>query len=140
MHGGRAAAAGILSTMLESNATQGCRNNFIKTRRLFVAAWLAIWIPLSADAIEIETPAVGLAGVPLEYWVSGATDGDVVVLSVAGESWTSTANVEGRAVFDEVLIAEAGTTIVAASIGERSSPPMGGRILRAGRMTGSVRL
>jgi Na+/H+ antiporter NhaC len=88
---------------------------------LFAAAWLAMLIPLSVNAIEIETPAVGLAGVPLEYSVSGATDGDIVTLSVAGESWTSTADAEGRAGFDKVLIADAGTTIVAARVGDQST-------------------
>ena len=107
--------------MLEFNATRCCRNNSIKTRRLFAAAWLAIVIPLSANAIEIETPAVGLAGVPLGYTVSGAADGDTVTLSVAGDSWTSVADAEGRAGFAEVVIAEAGTTIVAASVGDRST-------------------
>ena len=99
MCGGRAAAAGVLSVMLEFHATQGCRNNLIKISRLIAATWLAIMIPLSAKAIEIETPAVGLAGVPLEYSVTGATAGDEVTLQVAGRQWTSTADDDGRAVF-----------------------------------------
>ena len=107
--------------MLEFHATQGCRNNLIKISRLIAATWLAIMIPLSAKAIEIETPAVGLAGVPLEYSVTGATAGDEVTLQVAGRQWTSTAADDGRAGFDGVLIEEAGNTIVAASAGGQST-------------------
>jgi Na+/H+ antiporter NhaC len=88
---------------------------------LIAAAWFAITIPLSANAIEIEPPAVGLAGVPLEYSVSGAAEGDEVTLSVAGKQWTGTADAEGRARFSEVLIGESGNAIVAASVGPLST-------------------
>jgi Na+/H+ antiporter NhaC len=88
---------------------------------LIAAAWLAITVPLSASAIEIESPAVGLTGVPLEYSVSGAADGDTVTLGIAGRQWSSTADADGRAGFEGVVVEEAGNTIVAARAGEKST-------------------
>jgi Na+/H+ antiporter NhaC len=88
---------------------------------LIAAAWLAITVPLSASAIEIESPAVGLTGVPLEYSVSGAADGDKVTLGIAGRQWSSTADADGRARFEGVVVEEAGNTIVAARAGEQST-------------------
>ena len=98
--------------MLESNATKSCRNNSINTRRLIAAAWLAITVPLSASALEIESPAVGLTGVPLEYSVSGAADGDTVTLAIAGRQWSGTADADGRAEFEDVVVEIAEIDIV----------------------------
>jgi Na+/H+ antiporter NhaC len=88
---------------------------------LIAAAWLAITLPLSAAAIEIEPPAVGLTGVPLEYSVSGAAEGDLVTLGIAGEQWSSTAGADGRAVFEGVVVEAAGNAIVAARAGDQST-------------------
>jgi Na+/H+ antiporter NhaC len=90
-------------------------------RRLIVAAWLTMVVPLSATALELETPDVGLAGVPLEYSVSGAGAGDVVTLRAGGGSWVGTANGAGVATFDAVVIEKPGTTLVAASAGRQST-------------------
>jgi Na+/H+ antiporter NhaC len=64
---------------------------------------------------------VGLTGVPLEYSVSGAADGDKVTLGIAGRQWSSTADADGRARFEGVVVEEAGNTIVAARAGEQST-------------------
>ena len=113
-------AAEILSAMLEYDAQKSCRNNSINTRRRFAAFWLALLIPLGANAIEIETPAVGLAGVALEYSVTGVEPGEVVELRVDGASWSAIADEEGVAAFGEVTIAESGATTLSASAGDDS--------------------
>ncbi len=104
--------------MLESGPIKSCRNNHINTRRLLAAAWLAILIPFSADAIEIETPAVGLAGVPLDYTVTGSAPGQAVQLAVAGESRAAVADEDGSTVFEDIVIATTGMTSVSASAGD----------------------
>ncbi len=78
---------------------------------------MAAFIPLSAAAIEIDAPAVGLVDVPLEYTVTGAEPGQPVTLEVAGQRWSGTADGTGSASFDAVVIAEAGTATVAATSG-----------------------
>ncbi len=103
--------------MLEFTPKKGCRNYSINTRRLIAAAWLAILVPLSASALEIEAPAVGLAGVPLEYVVSGAAQGDVVTLNVAGGAWRAAADINGVATFDDILVREPGGAVITATAG-----------------------
>jgi Na+/H+ antiporter NhaC len=79
-------------------------------------------IPLSAMAIDIETPAVGLSGVPLDYSVSGAEPGAPVQLSAGGESWSVNADDNGKAAFADVLLAEPGVaTVTATSRGSTTS-------------------
>jgi Na+/H+ antiporter NhaC len=79
-------------------------------------------IPLSAMAIDIETPAVGLSGVPLDYSVSGAEPGAPVQLSAGGESWSVDADDNGKAAFVDVLLAEPGVaTVTATSRGSTTS-------------------
>ena len=107
--------------MLESDPTKSCRNNHINTRRLLAAAWLAILIPFSANAIEIETPAVGLAGVPLAYTVTGSTPGQLVELNVAGERRTAMAGEDGVVVFADIVIAGTGLTPISAVAGDSSA-------------------
>jgi Na+/H+ antiporter NhaC len=115
--------------MLIFASIQSCRNNHINKsklvsrnliRKFFVASCLAIF-PLSSIAIEIETPAVGLTGVPLAYSVSGVPEGAAAQLSVAGSTWTATADADGVATFDDVLIEEAGTMVVSASAGAQAT-------------------
>jgi len=113
--------------MLIFASTQSCRNNHINKsklvsrnliRKFIVASCLAIF-PLSSIAIEIETPAVGLTGVPLAYSVSGVPEGAAAQLTVAGSTWSATADADGTATFDDVLIEKAGTVVVSASaVGE----------------------
>jgi Na+/H+ antiporter NhaC len=107
--------------MLEFAAKKGCRNNSINTRRLIAAAWLAMLIPISSSALEIEAPAVGLAGVPLEYVVSGADEGAIVTLQVAGATRSVAADERGTARFAGITIAETGGAIVTAAAGEASA-------------------
>jgi len=112
--------------MIRCSTTLGCRNNSIKTRKLvsrnpirkfIVASWIAALIPISAAAIEIESPAVGLTNVPLDYSVSGVAAGETVQLSVAGMTFTATADADGNASFADVAIAEAGAATISATAG-----------------------
>jgi Na+/H+ antiporter NhaC len=117
--------------MIRFASTQSCRNNHINNRKLasrnpirklIVAIWTATLIPLSAFAIDIETPAVGLTGVPLGYVVSGASPGSDVVLTAGDQSWSTPADADGNAAFDDVVLPEAGVAnIVATAAGESVS-------------------
>ena len=116
--------------MIRCSTTLGCRNNSIKTRKLvsrnpirklIVASWIAALIPLSAAAIEIESPAVGLTGVPLDYSVSGAAAGETVQLSADGMTYTATADADGNASFADIAIAEAGPATIAATAGSATA-------------------
>lgn len=117
--------------MLRFETTKSCRNNDINNRKLvfrnpirklIVAGWIATLIPFSAAAIEIETPAVGLTDVPLDYAVTGAPPGSVAELSAGGQTWSATVDADGKAAFEEVVIADAGVTIVSATVeGETAS-------------------
>ena len=110
--------------MIRCASTFSCRNNSINTRKLvsrnpirqiLVASLLAALIPLSAFAIEIETPAVGLSGVPLDYSVSDVAPGAAVRLEAGGSTYTALADAEGNATFTDVTIANAGETSVSAT-------------------------
>ena len=116
--------------MIRFGTTFRGRNNSINTRKLvfrnpirkfIVASLLAAFVPLSAFAIDIETPAVGLAGVPLDYSVSGLPEGASVQLAVGGETHTMTADVDGNASFEDVVIANAGNVEVVASSGAETA-------------------
>jgi Na+/H+ antiporter NhaC len=110
--------------MIRFSSTQGCRNNHINNRKLvsrnpirklIVAIWVATLVPLSAFAIDIEMPAVGLTDVPLEYVVSGVAPGSVAQLTAGGQSWSATADADGNAAFDAVSLFVAGTTTLTAT-------------------------
>ena len=110
--------------MIRCPTTLSCRNNSINTRKLvsrnpirqFLAASLLVaFIPFSASAIEIEAPAVGLSGVPLDYSVSGVAAGASVRLEAGGNAYTATADADGNATFTDVSIATAGETSVSAT-------------------------
>ena len=110
--------------MIRCASTFSCRNNSINTRKLvsrnpirqiLVASLLAALIPLSAFAIEIETSAVGLSGVPLDYSVSDVAPGAAVRLEAGGSTYTALADAEGNATFTDVTIANAGETSVSAT-------------------------
>ena len=111
--------------MIRCATTLSCRNNSINTRKqvsrspirkFFVAMLVAAFIPLSASAIDIETPAVGLTGVPLDYSVSGVAAGQTVLLEAGGNTYTATADADGNAAFADVMIADAGETAVLATV------------------------
>ncbi|NCF14581.1 MAG: Na+/H+ antiporter NhaC family protein [Gammaproteobacteria bacterium] len=110
--------------MIRFASTQNCRNNHINNRKLvsrnpirkiIVAIWFATFIPLAASAIEIETPAVGLTDVALDYVVSDVPPGSVAQLTAGGNSWSATADADGNAEFNEVVISEAGVAEISAS-------------------------
>ncbi|MDH5617025.1 MAG: Na+/H+ antiporter NhaC family protein [Gammaproteobacteria bacterium] len=112
--------------MLICATTNGCRNDSINTRKLvsrnlirtsFVALWLATLIPLPAAALEVQTPAVGLTGVPLAYSVSGVAAGEAVKLSVDGSTYTAIADAEGNAAFADVAIEKAGVAGIEVTAG-----------------------
>ena len=102
------------------------RNKNINTRKLVnrnrpvvsaAASLLAAVFSFSANAIEIETPAVALTGVEMSYAVTDVSPGDAVSISVDGNSYEAVADDSGRAAFSEVAIAASGTMTVTAKAG-----------------------
>ena len=87
---------------------------------MLAAVWLALLIPLSANAIDIETPAVGLAGVPLDYTVTGVAAGQSVHLAIDERTWTSYADAQGNAAFEGVELTGTGTVKLTAIAGSAS--------------------
>jgi Na+/H+ antiporter NhaC len=112
-------------------STKSCRNNHINNRKrvsrnlirkLIVVIWVATLLPLTAFAIDIETPAVGLTDVALDYVVSGAPPGSVAQLTAGGQTWSATADADGNAAFDDVVLSEAGVAnVTATAAGESAS-------------------
>ena len=110
--------------MLVFASTQGCRKNRINIRTLasrslfrIPLALAALLLSLPLSALEIETPAVGLTGVGLDYVVVGTRAGVEVTLAAGGNSWTAVANARGAASFENVAIERAGVTAVTATAG-----------------------
>ncbi len=85
-------------------------------RRLAVVA-IAL-VPTLSPALELESPAVGLAGVPLEYRVAGADSGAAVSLAVAGIQYEAVADDAGTAVFPGISVQSAGAANVAILSGD----------------------
>jgi Na+/H+ antiporter NhaC len=103
------------------------RNNKINTRRLvhrnrtiiaLTAGILAAALSFSAGALELEAPAVGLSGVPLDYAVTGAAPDEVVEIVIGGERRSVIADEDGRAEFNDIAIDKAGRTSLRASSGD----------------------
>jgi Na+/H+ antiporter NhaC len=80
-------------------------------------ALVALFLSLPAFSLEIETPAVGLTEVGLQYAIAGADAGAEVTLAVAGNTWTALADAEGIAAFPNVAINEPGVAAITASSG-----------------------
>ena len=78
-------------------------------------------MPFAANAIEIETPAVGLTAVPIDIAVTGAAAGELVNLTVRGQCYSATANDNGRALFDAVMVDDSGTASISATAGDDTS-------------------
>jgi len=78
---------------------------------------LIAWLPVSALALDLEAPDVGLAGVPLDYRASGAEAGAELTLSIAGARHVATADAEGAATFAGVAVAQTGIVAVALASG-----------------------
>ncbi|MDX1515792.1 MAG: Na+/H+ antiporter NhaC family protein [Woeseiaceae bacterium] len=80
-----------------------------------IAVLLAIaGAPSPAAALQIDTPPVGLTGVPLTVSVSGAPPASVVDLAVGDESLRAVSDADGLARFDGIVIPERGSTVLAA--------------------------
>ena len=102
------------------------RKNNINTRKLVnrnhpvinaAASLLVVVFSFSANAIEIETPAVALTGVEMSYAVTDVSPGDAVSISADGKSYEAVADDNGRAGFSEVAIAASGSMTVTAQAG-----------------------
>ncbi len=74
----------------------------------------------SANAIEIETPAVSLSGVALDYSVTGVTPGGRVDLTLGDQMFSVVADEDGLAEFADILIEESGQTSMIATVGGES--------------------
>jgi Na+/H+ antiporter NhaC len=71
--------------------------------------------------IDIESPRIGLADVPLEISVAGVTEGATVSMVFAGIDYTAIADNNGRALFSDLSTANVGTTVIAVSVGEQTA-------------------
>ncbi len=88
--------------------------------RLFCLSILTTW-SLAAHAIDIESPQIALADVPLEITVSDVAAGTQVSLTFAETNYSATADDEGRAVFSDLSTATVGTTAIEVSAGEETA-------------------
>ena len=70
----------------------------------------------TAQALDIETPPIGLTGVPMEIVVQGANSGDVIAVTVGEGSFWATADADGRAVVANVQIGVTGTVQLSATL------------------------
>ncbi len=102
------------------------RNNNINTRkrvfryRLTIAAAASFFtaaFSLSANAIEIETPAVALTNVGMDYAVTAAVPGEAVSITIDGKTFSANADESGNAAFTGIAIATTGSAAVTASSG-----------------------
>lgn len=110
-------------------SVQSGRNNNINTRKLVsrhlsiilsVAGFLAAAVSFSANAIEIEAPAVGLSGIPMDYVVSGAVSGESVKFTIDGDLYNATADTDGRAEFSAIAIDGTGEAQLSATVGDET--------------------
>ncbi len=85
-----------------------------RTRTIAVFALLG---PVASYAIDIDAPAVGLAGVPATFAVSSVPDRADVTLSVGQRQFTSESDSGGTAVFEDVPVGDVGIATVRASAG-----------------------
>lgn len=94
------------------------RHTLARATRIIVGIFIGLstisW-PFALAALEVETPSVGLAGVPATISVSDV-DGDTeVMLRFGDQSWQAEADLDGRAVFEELVIADIGTATIEVS-------------------------
>jgi Na+/H+ antiporter NhaC len=86
---------------------------------LFVAAATIFAWPFAVNAIDIETPRVGLVSVPMPIAVSDVAAGNPVTLTVGDRTYVATADADARAVFSDISVDSRGVvSIVATSAGE----------------------
>ncbi|MDH3747914.1 MAG: Na+/H+ antiporter NhaC family protein [Gammaproteobacteria bacterium] len=89
------------------------RTNRIVTNILIGLTALS-W-PFALSAFEIETPRVGLSGVPAKITVSDVDWQTEVTLRADQQVWQARAGVDGIAVFEDVVITDAGTAVIEVS-------------------------
>ena len=99
-------------------------NKNIKPRRrgrrhglLLAFALLLFGSPPGLAALEIDTPDVGLTGVPATISVSGAGAGETVELTAAGRSVEARADENGAAEFTDLVFAEIGVATIGVRAG-----------------------
>ena len=71
---------------------------------------------MSAYALDIETPSLGLTGVPMEIAVTGAMPGDVVSVAVGDENLWGTADADGRVIVSDVTVQSFGAVAITATV------------------------
>ena len=95
---------------LEDNINKHSSHVLTRIFLLAVTAW-----PVAAQSIEIETPLIGLASVPVEVVISDVTAGSEVTLNFAGVSYRRVVDDDGRAIFDDLTTDSRGTFEIAAT-------------------------
>lgn len=75
----------------------------------------------SAHAIDIEVPQLGLVDVPIEVQVTGVPAGELVVVSVNGDNAWVTADDDGRALIEDIEMAETGVVEIIATYEDASA-------------------
>ena len=132
MHGRNTPAAEVLIFVARDKmrVNNKRRKNLINTREsgfktlsivATAACFLAAAIASSANAIEIETPAVGLSGVPMDYAITGASPGETVDVTLGDQKFSVAADEDGRARIDDIVIDVTGVTSLFASAGNESA-------------------
>ena len=71
---------------------------------------------MSVYALDIETPSLGLTGVPMEIAVTGVTPGDVVSVAVGEQNLWATADADGRAIVSDVTVQSIGAVAITATV------------------------
>jgi Na+/H+ antiporter NhaC len=75
----------------------------------------------AAQAIEVESPRIGLADVPLEIAVAGVTEGATVSMVFAGNEYSTIADNAGRATFSDLSTDTVGTAAIEVAAGEKTA-------------------
>ena len=71
---------------------------------------------VSAYALDIEVPSIGLTNVPMDIAVTGAPPGDVVSVAVGEENLWATADADGRAIVSDVTLQSVGAIAITATV------------------------
>jgi Na+/H+ antiporter NhaC len=90
--------------------------NIYKRSSQFLAAVTALIWSLTAQAIEIETPKIGLVSVPTEIAVSDVAPGANVALRFGESQYLADADENGRAVFTMAVADATGVARIEASV------------------------
>ncbi len=71
---------------------------------------------MSAYALDIETPSLGLTNVAMDIVVTGVTPGDVVSIAVGEENLWATADADGRVIVSGVTVRSFGAIAITATV------------------------